>query len=129
MPVIYTIDGKEKVIRTRCIGNVTFAEVVGHFQVLQQDPDCPPRLDVLLDLSASTSLPQSSQLETVSREIGKLRERVRFDHCAVIAPREALFGMMRMFEVLAQPYFRATCVFREAAEAETWLVTQRMPVE
>jgi len=129
MPVTYRIDTKERVIRTQCLGNVTFNEVVDHFRALQLDPDCPSRLDVLLDLSAANSLPESRQLENVSHEIGKLRGQIRFDLCAVIAPREALFGMMRMFEVMAQPYFRATCVFREAAEAEAWLLSQRLPVE
>ncbi len=107
MPVAYTMDVKERVIRTRCIGDVTLDEVINHFRALQQDPDCPPRLDVLLDLSATNSLPASRQLETVSHEIAKLRGRIRFDLCAVIAPRDALFGMMRMFEVMAQPYFRS----------------------
>jgi len=129
MPVTYIIDAQEKVIRTQCVGNVTLNEVVDHFRALQQDPGCPPRLDVLLDLSTANSLPESRQLETVSHEIAKLREKVRFDLCAVIAPREALFGMMRMFEVMAQQYFRATCVFRVAAEAEAWLISQRMPVQ
>jgi len=129
MPVTYKIDAKERIIRTQCIGNVTLDEVINHFRALQQDPDCPPRLDVLLDLSATDSLPDSHQLETVSHEIGKLRGQVRFDLCAVIAPRDALFGMMRMFEVMTQPYFRATCVFRAAAEAEAWLLSQRLPVE
>jgi len=129
MPVTYIIDAKDRVIRTQCIGNVTVDEVVNHFRALLQDPDCPPRLDVLLDLSATNSLPESRQLETVGHEIAKLQGRIRFDLCAVIAPREALFGMMRMFEVMTQPYFRATCVFRAAAEAEAWLLSQRLPVE
>ena len=129
MPVTYSIDAKERVIRTQCIGNLTFEEVVNHFRALQQDPDAPPRLDVLLDLSATDSLPESRQLEAVGHEIAQLQGRIRFDLCAVIAPREALFGMMRMFEVMAQPYFRATCVFRAAGEAEAWLLSQRLPAE
>jgi hypothetical protein len=129
MPVAYIIDAKERVIRTRCIGNVTLDEVIDHFRALQREPNCPSQLDVLLDLTATNLLPESSQLERVGHEIGKLRAKIGFNHCAVIAPRDALFGMMRVFEVLAQPYFRATRVFREATEAETWLVSQRMPVD
>ena len=129
MPVTYVIDAQERLIRTRCIGDVTFEEVIDHFQTLQQDPACPPRLDVLLDLSETSTLPESRQLETVSHQIAGVRGRVQFDLCAVIAPREALFGMMRMFEVMAQAHFRSTCVLRTAAEAEAWLAAHRLPVE
>ena len=129
MPVTYVIDAEKKLIRTRCIGDVTFEEVIDHFRTLQQDPACPPRLDVLLDLSETSTLPESRQLETVSHQIAGVRGRVQFDLCAVSAPREALFGMMRMFEVMAQPYFRSTCVFRTTVEAEAWLLAHRLAVE
>ena len=32
MPVTYTIDRKEKVIRTQCVGMVSFLEVADNFQ-------------------------------------------------------------------------------------------------
>src|SRR5262245_1317044 len=71
MPVIYRIDPKQEVIRTKCVGNVTFSEVADHFRALQRDPECPPRLDVLLDLRETTSLPTDLQLKAVSEEISK----------------------------------------------------------
>ena len=125
MPVRYTIDTKERTIRTQCIGMVTFAEVVEHFRQLERDPDCADRLDVFLDLSEVNSLPEADQIRAVSYEIRKIQGKVRFGACAVVADRAALFGMLRMFEVVAEPYFRLICVFRATAEAEAWLVAQR----
>src|ERR1017187_4308064 len=112
MPVSYSIDQSGGVIRTRCVGNVTFDEIVDHFRTLAQDPNCPGRLDVLLDLTKTTSIPSSSQLQSVSRAIGAIEGTVRFDACASAASPDVLFGMSPVFEVTAREHFRATCVFR-----------------
>jgi hypothetical protein len=127
MPVSYSLDQGSAVIRTRCTGDVTFAEVVDHFRALRQDPNCPACLDVLLDLTKITSIPSSDQLQAVSRVIGGVQETVRFDGCAIAASTDVLFGMSRMFEVLARESFRATCVFRTVDEAEAWLLARRSP--
>jgi len=127
MPLTYSIDSSARVIYTTCSGNLTFEEVINHFRELRGDPDCPSHLDVLLDLTDVTSLPESDQLAAVALEVKKTLERVRFDVCAVIAQRDALFGMLRMFEVMVENYFRAIQIFRVRAEAEAWLAAQKMP--
>ena len=126
MPVIYTIDAKERLIRTRCVGNVTLVEVVSHFRELERDPNSAGHLDVLLDLSETSSLPSSAQISAVADEIRRIQETVRFNTCAVVAQRDALFGMSRVFEVMTEPYFRAVRVFRVSADAEAWLAAQRL---
>ena len=125
MPVRYEIDQTQGIIRTQCVGNVTLDEVINHFEVLERDSKCPDHLDVLLDLRETTSQPNADQLKAVSREIGRIRKSVRFDACAIVASRDALFGMARMFEVLAEDGFKATRVFRALDEAEKWLDSQR----
>jgi hypothetical protein len=86
---------------------------------------CLDRLDVVLDLSETTSLPESSQLQIVRQEVKRVSEHVRFGACAIIASGNALFGMMRMFEATTEEYFDAICVFRSAAEAKAWLTARR----
>jgi hypothetical protein len=125
--VTYTIDVNQRLIRTICSGFVTLDEVTAHFRELAGDPACPNHLDVLLDLSAVDSLPQKSQLQAVTVELARLSAKVRFGHCAIVVQRTVLFGMFRMFEVMAQDYFTAIRVFRVAAEAEVWLASQRLP--
>jgi hypothetical protein len=129
MPVTYTIDTQERVIRTHCIGMATLAEVVGHFRALERDPECAGRLDVLLDLSEMKSLPKAGQIQAVPYEVARIREKVRFEACAIVATTDPLFGMLRMFEVLAERYFRVIHVFRNRAEAEAWLVSERQTSE
>src|SRR6058998_3912725 len=115
MPVTYTINAKEKLIRTRCTGNVTVHEVIDHFRTLERDPACPDSLDVFLDLSETTSLPFTGEITSVAVEISRIKKKVRFNICAVVATRDALFGMLRMFSVVAGPYFTAIRVFRGAS--------------
>jgi hypothetical protein len=92
---------------------------------LEQDPDCPDLLDVFLDLSEVQSIPETRQISTVISEMNRIRGQVRFGACAILANRDALVGMMRVFEVMAENYFRVTCTFRVANEAEAWLVSQQ----
>jgi len=121
MPVIYKIDAARKLIHTTCSRPLTFTEVIEHFRTLKEDPACTGHLDVLLDVSEADALPVSSQLGPVSAELDAVRAKVQFGRCAIIATRDAMFGMMRMFEVVAEPYFRAIRVFRRAADAQSWL--------
>jgi len=121
MPITYHIDAAKRLIHTRCVGSVTPDEVSEHFAVLIEDPTCPDRLDVLLDLSEMTSLPARDQLRDVTLIIARIRARVQFGRCAIIAPQDVLFGMSRMFEVFAQDYFVATQVFRAVHDGTLWL--------
>jgi hypothetical protein len=124
MPVKYQIDKTNRIIRTRCTGPVTIEEVVVHFRLLERDPDCPDRVDVLLDLSEQTSIPKKENLQEVTGQIRRIRGRVQFGTCAIVACTDVLFGMLRMFEVFAEQYFRKLRVFRTASEAEAWLASQ-----
>jgi hypothetical protein len=127
VPVTYKFDADKRTVRTKCVGFVTLQEVVDHFRTLEQDPACPDRLDVLLDLAEVDSLPETRQISTVVNEMKRVRGRVRFGACAIVASRDALVGMMRVFEAMAEECFRVTCTFRAANEAEAWLVSQQSP--
>lgn len=126
MPVTYSIDPNARIIRTACVGNVTPDDVANHFLELQGDPACTGHLDVLLDLSQLTSLPETNQLSGVAIQLKQTLGKVQFDAFAVVASRDSVYGMLRMFEVMVEKYFRATHVFRERGEAEAWLVSQKV---
>lgn len=125
MPVTYQIDAVNGIIRTKCSGNVTLDEVIGHFHELRRDPNRADRLDVMLDLSEQTSIPQSDDLRIVTREIGNIRASVQFGACAIVACTDVLFGMVRMFQVFTEDLFREVWVFRSVPEAEEWLADRR----
>jgi hypothetical protein len=124
MPVTYEIDRVQRIIRTKCAGKVTLAEVVDHFHQLEREPGITGRLDVLLDLTETVSSPSANELRVVVAEIGRIRERVPFGALAIAANSDALYGMTRVFEVYAQDYFAASSVFRSLEQAEEWLLSQ-----
>ena len=125
--ITYRIDREARRVRTRCAGFVTVADVRDHFRALAEDPDCPEKLDVLLDLREVTSMPSTEQLAEVAQAIGAIRSRVRFGRCAIVATSDALFGTARVFEVAAARVFDTTGVFRGPTEAETWLEDRPNP--
>jgi len=125
MPVSYRIDAAGKIIRTVCTSPMTLADVIAHFRDLVDDPACTGPMDVLLNVTAVDTLPDSRELSAVSQELGTVRQKVKFGICAIVAGRDAMFGMMRMFEAFAQGHFVAIRVFRDADEAGVWLVSQR----
>src|SRR5437870_5416734 len=129
MPVTYQIDRAKHLVLTSCTGPTTLDEGLQHFAALIQDPTCPEELKVLLDLTDMTSLPASEQLRAVATEIARIVPRVRFLKCSIIAPRDALFGMARMFEVFAEEHFGATRVFRTREEGVRWLDAPPVPLE
>ena len=125
MPVVYTLDLECSTVHTTCVGYVTLPEVIAHFDELECDPRRPSRLHVLLDLSQITSLPESDQLRSVAERIGRVQNLV-FGACAIVTHDDALYGMLRIFEVFTEPFFSATRVFRDLESAETWLQAARV---
>lgn len=125
MPVTYSIDTTRRLICTVCARPLTFSQVLDHFRELKEDPACSGRLDVLLNVSDVDLVPESYQIGAVAAAVLSIRDKVQFGACAVVASRDAMFGMMRVFEVRAGDHFAAIHVFRETAEAEMWLASQK----
>jgi hypothetical protein len=125
MPVTFQIDEVNRLIHTKCTGRITVDDVIAHFRKLEKDPSIPDRMDVLLEVRDGVSVPKPDELRAVAGEIARIRHRIHFDACAIVAGSQVLFGMMRMFEVFAEDYFRKTRVFLTVEEAEIWLTSQR----
>lgn len=126
MPISYQIDRTAALIRTRCYGHVTLHEVLGHFRDLRQESALPKRLDVFLDLHEVISRPTAEEIRIASKEPGALQGTVTFGCCAIVVDRDALFGMARMWGILAEGSFVAVNVFRSTTEAEAWLEARRL---
>ncbi len=127
MPVTYTFSADHRTIYTRCAGPVTVQQIVEHFRTLERDPVCPAQLDVFLDLSELevASIPHSGDLARILLEVKRIENRVRFGACAILAPGEAIFGMMRMFEIMADARFRTIRIFRNPTAAQSWLASEQ----
>ncbi|HTY43084.1 MAG TPA: STAS/SEC14 domain-containing protein [Thermoanaerobaculia bacterium] len=120
MPITYRIDRQRGRVVTTCTGQVTLRDVMAHFDALEKDPERPVRLDVLLDLTEQESTPVAPQMQAAADRVALVADLV-FGNGAVVATRESLFGMARMFEVLARGHFASIRTFRNRREAEEWL--------
>jgi hypothetical protein len=127
VPVTYEIDHERNRIATRCIGETTLSEVLAHFDDLERDHNRPARLDVYLDLTEQTNLPTALQIQAAASRIGMAKWMIDFRACAIVVNRDALFGMLRMFEVFAHPHFERLRVFRDATAARAWLDSGNSP--
>ncbi len=125
MPISHSVDESVRLIRTAGTGDVTAGEVARHLDELGADLREGARHDVLLDFGACTSLPSSDQLREVVARLERIGGKRRFGRCAILARRDALYGMTRMFEVFAEDQFAAIRVFRTTEEAERWLSADR----
>jgi hypothetical protein len=125
MPITYQIDEARGLIRTRCVGHVVFAEVEAHFREVGNHDSLPDPLDVLLDLTALESVPESAQVSSVAREIEALQQSVRWHACVVVASSDLLFGMSRVLQAFAEGHFAHFNVTRDLEQAERWLASVR----
>jgi len=126
MPISYEIDRPNRLILTRCVGQTELQEVMRHFEELVNLPDCPPSLDVLLDLTEMTTVPDSSQLHAAASATARASEQIRFDHCAIVASSEPVRGLAMIWVMFAQQSFQAAEVFRTFEEARGWLASARV---
>jgi hypothetical protein len=126
MPITYDLDRANRLIVTRCVGETDLREVIRHFEELVNLPDPPPSLDVLLDLSEMTTIPDSTQLHSAATATAKASEHIRFDHCAIVTSSEPVRGLALVWVMFAQQSFRATEVFRTFEEARGWLASSRV---
>ena len=124
MPIRYDIEEARSLIRTRCTGVTTLAEVAAHFKELRADSRVPQHANVLLDLTALVSAPERDQLRSVVAEMKGVGGSLHWGVLAVAARTDLLFGMSRILAVFVEDVFTSTGVFRTLVEAERWIDSQ-----
>lgn len=126
MPVHYDLDPSTSVVRARAIGDVRARDLIDHFDLLQADERLPKRLNLLLDLRPTTSLPPVEEIDVVLRKVDRLKHDrgVRGGACAIVAG-DALRSTALLIETYVADHFARTEVFSELREAEDWIVSHR----
>ncbi len=120
MPVSFWMDEQTGVFFYNCDGYVTGAELLR--APLQRKAEVPGVYDMVVDLSTVQAIDitpvQMEQLAHTPMDSSRL---------AIIAPRPALFGLGRMFQIKAEVagHRRQIEVFRTREEAIRWLRGER----
>jgi hypothetical protein len=104
-------------------GEYTPSELRAEVLAGLDDPSCPPAPVLLFDLRASTAVTQrtSSDLQEMARFLVSIRHRYA-SRLAMVTGSEVGYGQMRIGAVFAAQGGVAPSVFRDMAEARTWLL-------
>ena len=119
MPVSYRIDPAQKVVYTAFEGEVTDQEFVRHARKLGSDPEIDGSFVELIRADTSSMVGVTgSGLHEIADAL-KVSTAVR--KIGIVASREVEFGLARMVESLAHGSPIEIQVFRELADASSWL--------
>ncbi len=120
MPIKSQIDGSLGVVFSTFQGVVTKEDISGQVERFRTDPAFQPSFNHLIDTRGTTRFDVSTEgLRTVSMH-SAFDEKSRR---AVVADKDEMFGMARMYEVFREMHNKPDQlrVFRDMAEARRWL--------
>lgn len=108
-------------------GELLAAEIIAELERLRLDPERHrPHEYVLVDFSGMTSFRLSvSDLRNIIRHQRAIATEVPKIAMAIVTPKDAAFGMARMWEALAHGLPWEARVFRSRAEGIAWLRIRR----
>ena len=122
MPMHYTIDLAQRVVRITGSGKLTDAEMLACVSALRADPALArdmPTLSDMRDIEVAFTPEGVRQMIAIMRTAPTERALAKV---AIVVGTDAAFGMGRMFELQADdsndPDFR---IFRDMALADAWL--------
>ena len=122
MPVIYTIIPDQKVACIRAWGKVTVDDIMIQGERMFAEGEWRNGFSILCDYREITELNVTS--EEVKRLVGQDKKNERlFDKskCAVVATKDFIFGLSRMWEILSEDTSLTKMVFKDIADAIRWL--------
>ena len=118
MTTSYRIDKSLGMIFSSASGVLTDDDLRGHQRAVLADPDFDPHFSQIWDFQGVEDVEVSSEtLRLLAESKSYSAESKR----AVVAPRDVLYGMARMFQMLHEEAPEAFRVFRTSDEARAWL--------
>jgi hypothetical protein len=120
MAVTHSI--QDGVLTMELVGTYLSADVIRQFLKALNDPKCPPRVALLMDVSRSESLAKrpTDEIRMVAEFLGSYSERVG-GRCAVVASPDVHYGLSQMGSVFSESVGITARVFRTKNEAIDWL--------
>jgi hypothetical protein len=119
MPVTYRIDPAQKIVYTTFEGEVTDQQFVQHARKIGSDPEIDHSFVELIhaDTSSTKGVTGSGLRETADA----LKVSTAIRKIGIVASHNVDFGLARMVELLADESLIEIQVFREQADARSWL--------
>ena len=120
MPASYRIDKSLGMVFTTAEGVLTGQEILTHDGKLGEDPGSDPSYDQLIDLRDVIEFAVSvTEMRAISTD-HLFNEKSRR---AIVAEKDEIFGMSRMYQILREAHEKPdeVRVFRAMEEARRWL--------
>ena len=119
MPITLGVDREHRLVTTTVWGQVTYEEIQSHLSEEEhlRATGYPELVDAI---GASTTLTADEVRALVNRTHDMLRQGP-FGPTAIASDNDVLYGMARMYEILAERDGISIGVFRNVPDAERWL--------
>ncbi len=119
MPISHRIDPAQKVVYTTFEGEVTDQQFLRHARKIGRDPEIDGSFVELI--YADTSSLKSVTGSSIREAADALRGSTAIRKIGIVVSRNVEFGIARMVESLADESLIEIKVFREQADARSWL--------
>jgi hypothetical protein len=119
MPITIVVDHEHPLVTTTVWGHVTYEEIQSHLSEEERlrATGYPELIDAM---AASTTLTTDEVRALVNRTHDMLRQGP-FGPTAIASNNDVVYGMARMYQILAERDGISIAVFRRLPEAERWL--------
>ncbi len=123
MPISYTIHADLKLLVTRYVGVVTNDEFTKVYYSILEGSEFRHGFNELADFQEIKELKiAGSAMKNVSALVRRFyKGRSEITRTAILAPRDDLYGIGRMYSAYADPDSEDVMVFKDVIEAMRWL--------
>ena len=102
MPLEYSIDPTENLIRTRCYGDFTFSEVITHSEKVNSDGLFRPGMDTLSDFREARFVGNVAEMSEYVEHSVKLYAYRGPCKWAILVGDEDFVGLVRLFDLVTK---------------------------
>src|SRR6185503_9656376 len=119
MPIRYSVDRLHGRLLTHADGVVTFQDINAHLDIEQRDHnlDRPE----LIDARGATTRLTTEQIRRLVQRAANMLRVADLGPTAIVTNDDVIFGMARMYALLADSVGVAAEVFRDVDAASRWL--------
>ena len=123
MPIRYSIDRIHHRLMTHADGIVTFHDINAHLDLEQRNRDL--NRSELIDARGATTDITSDQVRRLVRRAADMLRLGNLGPTAIVTTDDVVYGMARMYSILAEGVGAAAEVFRDMESATSWLERMR----
>jgi hypothetical protein len=119
---IVKIDTEQQLARVIARGKVNVLELMAIYKELIRHDDWQAGFDILCDYRGIENFDVSTRdIDEIAEWQSSIDKKIGSGKCAVVASRDSVFGMSRMWEMISADRSQRICVFREMDDAVSWL--------